>query len=107
MDPSQAVLTPISEINNATGCPSPQPFTLNINSSEAFLRGNSFDGVQPDDAGSYTCYSSGVPRATVNIIVLCKIPHAFLRTTTDFVLVLQLPRLQTNHKLSFGYQLCH
>ena len=73
MDPSQAVFTPISEINNATGCPSPQPFTLNVNLSEALLSGNGLDGVQPDDAGSYTCYSSGVPRASVEIIVLSKI----------------------------------
>ena len=72
MDPSQATITSINVTNQDTGCPAPRPFILNINSDEAFLNGNGFNGIQPEDAGNYTCHSNGLPRATVEIIVLGK-----------------------------------
>ena len=53
------------------GCPSPQPFIQNTNSSVAYLRGDIFNGTQPEDAGVYTCFSDGLPRATVEVFVLC------------------------------------
>ena len=52
------------------GCPSPQPFIQNTNSSVAYLSANIFNGTQPEDAGNYTCLADGIPRATVEIIVL-------------------------------------
>ena len=51
------------------GCPSSQPFIQNTNSSVAYLRSDAF-GIQPEDAGNYTCLADGIPRATVEIIVL-------------------------------------
>jgi hypothetical protein len=35
----------------------------------AYLRSDAF-GIQPEDAGNYTCLADGIPRATVEIIVL-------------------------------------
>ena len=67
LNSSQNISSPVQQL----GCPSPQPFIQNINSSVAYLRGNSFNGTQPEDAGIYTCLSDGLPRATVEIIVLC------------------------------------
>ena len=61
-----------SSTQQNSGCLPPQPFILNSNSTVAFLTSDSFDGVQPEDAGNYTCYSNGIPRVTVEIIVLCK-----------------------------------
>ena len=55
------------------GCPSPQPFILNTNSTVAYLSSDSFNGTQPEDAGNYTCLADGIPRATVEIIVLGKV----------------------------------
>ena len=52
------------------GCPSPQPFVQNTNSSVAYLRGSIFNGTQPEDGGNYICFADGIPRATVEIIVL-------------------------------------
>lgn len=75
LDPNVTVapLVITSSTQQSSGCPAPQSFILNSNSSVAFLTGDSFDGVQPEDAGNYTCYSNGIPRVTVEIIVLCKI----------------------------------
>lgn len=53
-----------------TFCPIPEPFIVNTNSDTAVLRGDSFNGTQPEDAGIYICYVNGVPSATVEIIVL-------------------------------------
>ena len=64
-------LSIISQVQQP-GCPSPQPFIQNTNSSVAYLRGDIFNGTQPEDAGIYTCFSDGLPRATVEVIVLCR-----------------------------------
>ena len=67
LNSSQDIVSPILQL----GCPSPQPFIQNTNSSIAFLRGNIFNGTQPEDAGIYSCFADGQPRATVEVIVLC------------------------------------
>ena len=70
VDPS-AVLILAPEINSTDPfCPSPMPFLMNTNSSTAVLRGDDFNGTQPEHAGVYTCYSNGLPRDTVEIVVL-------------------------------------
>ena len=51
-------------------CPAPEPFIRNSNSSSAVLMSDDFNGTQPEHAGNYTCYANGVPRATIEIIVL-------------------------------------
>ena len=69
VDPATVGITP--EINSTDPfCPSPTPFLLNTNSSTAVLRGDELNGAQPENAGVYTCYSNGLPRDTVEIIVL-------------------------------------
>lgn len=77
LDLSQAVISSPESFQNP-GCPSPQPFVQNINSSVALLRSNSFNGTQPEDAGNYTCYSNGLPRVTVEIVVLGTINLFFM-----------------------------
>ena len=67
LNTSQDIVSPVQPL----GCPSPQPFIQNTNSSAAFLRGNIFNGTQPEDAGIYTCFADGLPRAAVEVIVLC------------------------------------
>lgn len=51
-------------------CPGPEPFVQNTNSNIAFLMSGTFNGTQPEHDNNYTCYVNGVPRATVEIIVL-------------------------------------
>ena len=69
VDPATVGIT--HEINSTDPfCPSPMPFLLNTNSSTAVLRGDNFNGTQPEYAGVYTCYSNGLPRDTVEIVVL-------------------------------------
>ena len=60
-------------------CPSPMPFLMNTNSSTAVLRGDEFNGTQPEHAGVYTCYSNGLPRDTVEIIVLGMLNNDFVQ----------------------------
>ena len=67
LNSSLSIASPIQQL----GCPSPQPFIQNTNSSVAFLSGNVFNGTQPEDAGIYSCFVGGLPRATVEVIVLC------------------------------------
>ena len=65
----------VGATNSTTGdtsCPVPQPFVRNSNSGIAELRSDDFNGTQPEDGGNYTCFSNGIPRATVEIIVLGK-----------------------------------
>lgn len=85
-DVTVAPLVITSPTQQNSGCPPPQPFILNSNSTVAFLTSDSFDGVQPEDAGNYTCYSNGIPRVTVEIIVLCETynqkPIAFIKIHT-------------------------
>ena len=54
-------------------CPGPEPFILNSNSFSALLSSDRFNGTQPEHAGNYTCHVNGVPRSTVEIVVLGKI----------------------------------
>ena len=69
VDPSAVGITP--ETNRTDPfCPSPMPFLRNKNSSTAILTGDEINGTQPEHAGVYTCYSNGLPRDTVEIIVL-------------------------------------
>ena len=52
------------------GCPVPEPFIINLNFNTAFLRGDNFNGTQPEDAGIYICYVNGLPSATIEVVVL-------------------------------------
>ena len=70
LDPSQVVTVPTNTSNQESGCLSPEPFLQNTNSNEARLIGDDFNGTQPEDADNYTCYANGVPRASVEVIVL-------------------------------------
>ena len=70
VDPS-AVGIILPEVNRTDPfCPSPMSFLRNTNSSTAVLMGDEVNGTQPEHAGVYTCYSNGLPRDTVEIIVL-------------------------------------
>ena len=62
----------IGSNNNSSDplCPSPEPLIRNTNSDIAVLMSDSFNGTQPVHAGNYTCYSNGLPRATVEVVVL-------------------------------------
>ena len=66
----------ISTISNITSsdpfCISPEPFIRNTNSNTAFLMSDNLNGTLPEHAGRYTCYSNGIPRATIEIVVLGK-----------------------------------
>ena len=53
-------------------CPTPEPFIRNTESDIAVLMSDGFNGTQPIHAGNYTCYSNGLPRATVEVVVLGK-----------------------------------
>ena len=69
LDPS--AIGPVPTTNRTDPfCPGPEPFIQNMNSGSADLRSDSFNGTQPENAGNYTCYVNGVPRATVEIKVL-------------------------------------
>ena len=69
VDPSTVGITPSSNTTDPF-CPSPIPFVANTNSSTAVLRGDEINGTQPEHAGVYICYSNGLPRDTVEIVVL-------------------------------------
>ena len=68
-DPS-AIGPVISTNSSDPFCPGPEPFIRNTNSSSADLRSDNFNGTQPENAGNYTCYTNGIPRATIEIKVL-------------------------------------
>ena len=59
----------------------PLPFIININSSEAFLSTDNFNGIQPQDAGTYICVANGEVRETVEIVVLGKEYIVYTATT--------------------------
>lgn len=69
VDPSAVGITPEINITDPF-CPSPMPFLRNMNSNTAILMGDEVNGTQPEHAGVYTCYSNGLPRDTVEIVVL-------------------------------------
>ena len=69
VDPSTVGITPEINITDPF-CPSPMPFLRNMNSNTAILMGDEVNGTQPEHAGVYTCYSNGLPRDTVEIVVL-------------------------------------
>ena len=73
IDPSTMDITPVTNSSDPF-CPFPEPFLMNTNSSIATLRSNDFKGTQPEHAGVYICYSNGLPRATVEIVVLGDFP---------------------------------
>ena len=68
-DPATVGITPATNSTDPF-CPSPMPFLMNTNSSTAVLRGDDVNGTQPEHAGVYTCYSNGLPRDMVEIVVL-------------------------------------
>lgn len=69
IDPSTVGITP--EISSTDPfCAFPMPFLRNTNSSTAILMSDEINGTQPEHAGVYSCYSNGLPRDTVEIVVL-------------------------------------
>ena len=60
---------------------------MNTNSSTAVLRGGEFNGTQPEHAGFYICYSNGLPRETVEIIVLGNIKTFQYGCSDIFILI--------------------
>ena len=71
MDPSVGGLDPNVNTSDLF-CPTPEPFIRNTDSDIAVLMSDSFNGTQPIHSGNYTCYSNGLPRATVEVVVLGK-----------------------------------
>ena len=45
---------------------------MNTNTDTAVLQSDDFNGTQPEHAGIYICYANGVPRRTVEVVVLGK-----------------------------------
>ena len=102
------------EVNNTDPfCPFPEPFLMNTNTSDAALMSDDFNGTQPEHAGVYTCYSNGLPRATVEIIVLGNKLDPFRYSCSDRRLTNVLTPLQflwRHHlclRLSFGFLFYH
>ena len=66
----------IGTITNLTSsdpfCMSPEPFIRNTNTNYAVLMSDEFNGTLPEHAGNYTCYTNGIPRDTIEIVVLGK-----------------------------------
>ena len=112
VDPS-AVGIILPEVNRTDPfCPSPMSFLRNTNSSTAVLMGDEVNGTQPEHAGVYTCYSNGLPRDTVEIIVLGILnflaKYLLRYYTFDTLCLLQF--LHRHHlflRPSFAFQLYH
>ena len=46
---------------------------MNTNTDTAVLQSDDINGTQPEHAGVYICYANGVPRRTVEVVVLGKL----------------------------------
>lgn len=88
----------------------PLPTVVNFNTSEAFLVGDEFGGVQAEDAGTYICVVNGRVRETVDIVVLGKQINAKYGCKNQNVICavysFQCPNL-LDHQLSSGSPLFH
>ena len=91
----------ITSLVQQLGCPSPQPFIQNTNSSVAYLRGNVFNGTQPEDAGIYTCFADGLPRATVEVIVLCTFIYPLICRYLLKSIAIAVPQSPTQSEVFF------
>ncbi len=100
MNSSLSIVSPVQQ----PGCPSPQPFIQNTNSSVAYLRGNIFNGTQPEDAGIYTCFTDGLPRTTVAVIVLCKFyPLIIIFKNILLLITVSVPQSPTQSEAFFRF----
>ena len=87
-------------------CPTPEPFVKNTNSSTALLRSSGFNGTQPENAGNYTCLLNGIPRETVEVIVLGTfISDTFIHIFTSFCFNLVPPEASSVNEAFFRYTL--
>ena len=102
MDLNSTDFPPIFNVQQP-GCPSPLPFIQNTNSTMAYLRGNIFNGTQPKDAGNYTCFADGVPRATVEVVVLSMFSTFFFMTNYSvlMLIIIAVPQSSTQSEAFF------